>query len=93
MGTRDSSVGVVARLQAGRPGFDPRNGKGFLLFSTKFRPALGSTQPPIQWEPEDLLRVVKWQEREADHWRPSSDDVKTGEAIFPLPYKSSWRSA
>jgi hypothetical protein len=41
------------------------------LFSTSSRPALGSTQPPIQWVPG-----VKRQGREADHSTPSSAEVK-----------------
>jgi hypothetical protein len=49
------SVGVSTNfigsfVRAGRPGFDSRQCKIF-LFSTASRPALGSTQPPIQWVP------------------------------------------
>jgi hypothetical protein len=35
------------------------------------RPALGPTQPPIQWAPG-----VKWPGREADHSAPTSDGLK-----------------
>jgi hypothetical protein len=47
-----------------------------LLFSTSSRPALGSTQPHIQWVPGALSSGVKRQEREADHWPPASAEVK-----------------
>jgi hypothetical protein len=40
------------------------------------RPALGSTQPPIQWVPGSLSSGVKRQEREADHSSPASVEVK-----------------
>jgi hypothetical protein len=44
---RDGPV-IVTRLRAGRPGFDFRQGQGFLLLTTVSRTALGPTQPPIQ---------------------------------------------
>jgi hypothetical protein len=68
-------------LRTGRLGFDSRHDKIF-LFSTASRHALGPTEPPIQWLPG-----VKWSEREADH-SPSSDEVKNGGAIPPLPHVS-----
>jgi hypothetical protein len=43
-------VRLEGMLQAGRPGFNSRQGEmmGFFLFATASRPALVSTQPPIQ---------------------------------------------
>jgi hypothetical protein len=41
------------------------------IFSTLSRPALGSTQPPIQWVPG-----VKRPGREADHSPPTGAEVK-----------------
>jgi hypothetical protein len=35
-------------------GFKSRKGLGIFLFTTASRPALGSTQPPIQWVPGAL---------------------------------------
>jgi hypothetical protein len=46
------------------------------LFSTSPRPALGSTQPPIQWVPWALSPWVKRPRREADHSSPTSAEVK-----------------
>jgi hypothetical protein len=51
-------------------------GLGIFLFSTAARPALGPTQPPIQWVPEALSLGVKMPRREADYSRPYSDVVK-----------------
>jgi len=44
---------------------------GLFLFATASRPALGPTQPPIQWVPG-----VKRPGREADYSPPSSAAVK-----------------
>jgi hypothetical protein len=70
-------------LQAGRPGFDSRQCKIFLI-STASTPTLGPTQPPIQWVPEALSLGVKRQVREADHSPQFSTEVKKYEAIPPL---------
>jgi hypothetical protein len=56
--------------------FEPRQVLGIFLSTTASRPALGPTQPPIQWVPEALSLEVKWPEREADHSSPSSIEVK-----------------
>jgi hypothetical protein len=40
------------------------------------RPAIGSTQPPIQWVPGVLFLRVKRLRREADHSPPASAEVK-----------------
>jgi hypothetical protein len=42
------------------------------LFSTESRPALGPTQPPIQWVPSALPSVVKRLGRKSDHSSPTS---------------------
>jgi hypothetical protein len=46
------------------------------LFSKSSRPALRSTQPPIQWVPGALSPGVKWPRREVDHSPPTSAEVK-----------------
>jgi hypothetical protein len=48
----------------------------FLTFTLLSRPALGYTQPPIQWVPGALSPGVKRSGREADHSPPASAKVK-----------------
>jgi hypothetical protein len=65
-------------LRGGRPrGRSSSSGrvKNF-FFSTSSRPALGLTQPPIQWVPGALSPGVKRQGREADHSSLTSAEVK-----------------
>jgi hypothetical protein len=45
---RDSSVGIATRYRLGGPGIESRWGRDFAHPS---RPALGPTQPPVQWVP------------------------------------------
>jgi hypothetical protein len=45
-------------------------------FSISSRPTLRSSQPHIQWVPGQLSLGVKRQGREADHWPPTSAEVK-----------------
>jgi hypothetical protein len=73
-------------LRAGRPGFDFRQGREILLYSSASRPALGPTQPPIQRVPGVLSPVVKRPGYEANHSPPSSAELKNGGAIFSLPH-------
>ena len=47
-GGRDSSVGIATRYGQDGPGIESRWGRDFPLPS---RPALGPTQPPVQWVP------------------------------------------
>jgi hypothetical protein len=57
------------------------------LFSTSSRPALGSTQPPIQWVPG-----VKRQRREADNSPLASAEVKKMWIYTSTPHTPSWRA-
>jgi hypothetical protein len=55
------------------------------LFTTASRPALGPTQPPIQWIPGALSLGVKLTRREADHSPPSSVEVKNAWSYTSTP--------
>jgi hypothetical protein len=48
----------------------------FSFFATASRPALGPSQPPIQWVPGNILRGIKRSGREADHSSLPSTEVK-----------------
>jgi hypothetical protein len=74
--------------------FDSWRGLGIFLFITGSRPALGPTQPRIQWVPGVLSLGVKRPGREADHSPPSSAKVKEWvELYLHSPNTSSGRSA
>ena len=66
------------RPQAESPSkwFDPLRRQGVLLFPKSSIPALGPTQPPVQWETELFPRKVKRPKREGDHSIPSSAEVR-----------------
>jgi hypothetical protein len=58
-------------------------------FSVSSRPALGSTQPPIQWVPGALSPRVKWPGSEADHSPPTIAEVsKTW--VYTSTRRSQW---
>jgi hypothetical protein len=83
--SRDSSV--VQHWACGLDGrwFEFRKGLGIFLFTIAFRPALGPTQPPIQWAPRALSLGVKWLGCEADHSPPSSAAVKNAWSYTSTP--------
>jgi hypothetical protein len=62
--------------QAGRSGFDSQQDLGIILFSNASRPALGPTQPSIQWVPGPVSSGVKRPGLDADYLHPSSAVVK-----------------
>jgi hypothetical protein len=76
--SQNKSQGSSVRIEIGYrlddrgSGFDFRRGLGIFLFSTVFRPALGPTQPPIQWVPGAPSLEVNQPQREANHSPPSS---------------------
>jgi hypothetical protein len=72
--SRDSSVGIANGYGLDNRGVGVPVPVGSRIFSS--RPALGSTQPPIQWVPGDLSPWVKRPEREAKNSLPTSAEVK-----------------
>jgi hypothetical protein len=87
---RGSSVSIVTKLRAGRPGLASRQRwKVFFLFATAFRLALRTTQPPIQPEQGGPLSPgVKLTTHL--HLLPR---LRMRRAIPPLPHTSSSRAA
>jgi hypothetical protein len=57
--SRDSSVSLTADWTTGRSRFDPGRGKRIFPLASVCRPALGPTQPPVQWLPGVLSLGVK----------------------------------
>jgi hypothetical protein len=75
-------------------GFDSRRGLEIFLFDTVSRPALGPTQPPIEWVLRALSLGVKRPGREANHSPPSSAEVKEHvELYLRSPKTSLWCGA
>jgi hypothetical protein len=75
-------------------GFDSRRRLVIFLFTTASRPALGPTQPPIQWVAGALSLGLKRPGREADHSPPSSAEVKNAWSYTSTPPNTpSWRGA
>jgi hypothetical protein len=58
-----------------------------------FRPALGPTQPPIQWVTVALSLAIKWPGREADRSPPSSAEVKGCVELYLHSPNTSWHGA
>jgi hypothetical protein len=59
------------------------------LFATASRPALGSTQPPLQWV-LGFTSGVKRPGRQANHLLPSSVEVKNTWNFTSLRHTSAW---
>jgi hypothetical protein len=78
---RDSSVGIATRYGLDGPGIESRWRRDFQRPSS---PALGPTQPPVQWGPGN---GVKRPGRGVDHPPPSSAEVK--ERVELYLYSSS----
>jgi len=82
----DSAVGIVTHYGLNDPGIECRWGRDFPHPS---RPALGSTQPPVQWIPGSFPRVNRpW--REVDHPPPSSAEVERKAELYISPSGPSW---
>jgi hypothetical protein len=76
-GYYNSVVGIPTGYGLDDRGVGVRVPVGSRIFSsTLSRPALGPTQPPIQWVPGAVSPGVRRQGREADHSASTSADVK-----------------
>jgi hypothetical protein len=66
----------------------------FFLFTTASRPALGPTQPLIQWVSESPSLGVKWLRRETDRSSPSSAEVEECVELYHhSPNTPPWRGS
>jgi hypothetical protein len=70
-GSRDSVVGIATGYELDDRGVRVKVPVEAEIFSTSSRPALGPTQPSIQWVTGALPLVVKRMGREADHSPPN----------------------
>jgi hypothetical protein len=74
--------------------FECWQGLGIFLFPTASGPALGPTQPPMQWVLGALSVGLKRPVREADHSPPCSAEVKECvELYLHSPNTPSWCGA
>jgi hypothetical protein len=64
-------------------------GRKYFHVSMSSRPALGPTQPPMQWVPGALSPGVKRPRREADHSPPTSTNAKKTWVYTSTPHMSS----
>jgi hypothetical protein len=64
------------------PGLETRQGQKYVFFKST-RPALGPTQPPIQWV-AGSLPGVKWPGRDVYHSPPSTVEVKQYTYTLPV---------
>jgi hypothetical protein len=90
--SRDSAVGTERGYRLDGRGSISIRGK-FFPFSTTSIPALGPTQPHIQWVQGALSAGLKRLGREADHSLPSNAEVYNGGDIPSLSDTYSWRHA
>jgi hypothetical protein len=74
--SQDSAVGISSGYGLDDRGVGVRVPVGSRIFSKSSRPALGSTQPPIQWVRGTLSLWVRRSGREADHSPPASAEIK-----------------
>jgi hypothetical protein len=71
-----------------------QHGLEIFLFTTMSKPALGPTQPPLQWAPRALSLVVKQPGHESDHSPPSSSEVKECVVLYiHSPNMPLWHGA
>jgi hypothetical protein len=92
---RNSSIGIVTRLRAGRSGSRvrfPAGRLGIFLFTTASRPALGPTHPPIDTRGSFPGGKAAEDMKLTNHLHLVPRSRMRG-AIPPLPNTSLWRGA
>jgi hypothetical protein len=87
-----SILNLAQFILARDPSSSPGRVKNF-LFSISSIPAVGSTQPHIQWVPGALSPGVKRPEHETDHSPKASTEVKKMWKYTSTPHTPSWLSA
>ena len=65
--------------------FDSLQGQEAFLYSDVTRPALGPTQPSIQWVLGPLSPAIKWPTRGADHLPLSTAEVSRERSCTSTP--------
>jgi hypothetical protein len=75
---------VVIRLRAGRSGVPIHRGTRDVPLIQKSIPAVGPTQPPIQWE-TGSIRGLNQPDRQVDHSAQYSTEIKMSGAVPLLP--------
>jgi len=73
--SRDSSVSIVTRLQAGRPGFDIRQGAGNFSLRHRVQTASGAHTASYPMDTGFSFPAIKWRGRKSDHSPPSNAEV------------------
>ena len=85
--TRDSSVGIAAYYGLDGRGFESRWGRDFPHLSI---PALGPTQPPVQWVP-GISRGLKRPGCGLDYPPPPTAEVKERVDLYLYsPFGPAW---
>jgi hypothetical protein len=78
----------------GRSGFDPRQGQRIFPLASMSRPALGPTQPPVQWVLEVLSPGLKRGRGVTLTTHPLSSAEVVNEELYLLsPQAPPWREA
>jgi hypothetical protein len=91
--SQDSLVGIATGYGLDDRVVGVRVPVGSRIFSTSSGPALGSTQPPIEWVPGPLSPGIKRPGSEADHSPPTSAELNKIWIYTSTPHTPSWRSA
>ena len=90
-GSYDCIVSIVTRLQIGNMDFEFWQRQDMFHVLKTSRPALGSTQPPVQWVLETSSLGVRWLGHEANHSAPPSAKVKGVELYLHSSYMPFWQ--